>query len=88
MNYSLVEPFSERKRTKTVSYSWEKLGFTRRKIRLIENNANCGYLEKLTDKGTLRQLFMCPLLGFALHFEGDVDIHCTLRGREVNQREG
>ncbi len=29
----------------------------RRKIRLIENNAKCRYLKKLTCKGTLRQVF-------------------------------
>jgi hypothetical protein len=29
----------------------------RRKIRLIESNAKCHYLKKLTCKGTLRQLF-------------------------------
>ncbi len=27
------------------------------KIRLIENNAKCRYLKKLTSKGTLRQVF-------------------------------
>ncbi len=29
----------------------------RRKIRLIESNAKCRYLRKLTCKGTLRQVF-------------------------------
>jgi hypothetical protein len=39
-----------------------------RKIRLIESNAKCRYLKKLTYKGTLRQVFICLwpplLLGF------------------------
>ncbi len=39
-----------------------------RKIRLIENNAKCRYLTKLTFKGTSRQAVIClrppPLLGF------------------------
>ncbi len=38
------------------------------KIRLIESNAKCSYLKKLTYKGALRHLFICvrppPLLGF------------------------
>ncbi len=42
----------------------------RRKIRLIEGNAKCRHLKKLTCKGTLRQVFIClrppPLLGFCL----------------------
>ncbi len=40
------------------------------KIRLIESIAKCRYLNKLTCKGTLRQVFIClgpaPLLGFCL----------------------
>jgi hypothetical protein len=31
----------------------------RRKIRLIESNAKCPYLKKLTCKGILRQVFIC-----------------------------
>ncbi len=31
----------------------------RRKIRLIEGNAKCRHLKKLTYKGTLRQVFIC-----------------------------
>jgi hypothetical protein len=31
----------------------------RRKIRLIEGNAKCRHLKKLTCKGTLRQVFIC-----------------------------
>jgi hypothetical protein len=30
-----------------------------RKVRLIEDNAKCRYLKKLTCKGTLRQVFIC-----------------------------
>ncbi len=32
---------------------------TRRKIRLIEGNAKCCHLKRLTCKGTLRQVFIC-----------------------------
>jgi hypothetical protein len=32
---------------------------TRSKIRLIEGNAKCCHLKKLTYKGTLRQVFIC-----------------------------
>jgi hypothetical protein len=49
-----------------ISSSW----LFRRKIRLIECNAKCRYLNKLTSKGTLWQVFIClrppPLLGFCL----------------------
>jgi hypothetical protein len=31
----------------------------RRKIRLIEGNAKCRHLNKLTCKGTWRQVFIC-----------------------------
>ncbi len=31
----------------------------RRKIRLLEGNANCRHVKKLTCKGTLRQVFIC-----------------------------
>jgi hypothetical protein len=31
----------------------------RRKIRLIEGNAKCRYIKKLTCKGILRQVFIC-----------------------------
>jgi hypothetical protein len=34
-------------------------GESRSKIRLIESNAKCRYLKKLTCKGTLRQVFIC-----------------------------
>ncbi len=48
---------------------WETL--PRRKIRLIENNARCCHLKKLTGKGTLRQVFIClgptPLLVASKH---------------------
>ncbi len=33
-------------------------GYARRKIRLIEGNAKCRHLKKLTCKGTLRQVFI------------------------------
>ncbi len=33
------------------------LPYTRRKIRLVESNAKCRYLKKLTCKGTSRQVF-------------------------------
>jgi hypothetical protein len=36
------------------------LGFYRRKIGIIEGNAKCRRLNKLTCKGTLRQVFVCP----------------------------
>jgi hypothetical protein len=42
----------------------------RRKIRLIESNAKMSSSKKLTNKGTLRQVFIClrppPLLAFCL----------------------
>ncbi len=45
-----------------------EIGSTRRKVRLIESNAKCRYLKKLTCKGTLRQVFIGlrppPLQGF------------------------
>jgi hypothetical protein len=45
-----------------------------RKIRLIESNAKCRHLKKVTWKGTLRQLFIClrppPLLGWWSNFVG------------------
>ncbi len=34
-------------------------GAIRRKIRLIESNAKCRHLKKLTNKGILRQMFIC-----------------------------
>jgi hypothetical protein len=41
---------------------------------LIESNAKCRYLKKLTCKGTWRQVFIClrphPLLGFCLGWQG------------------
>jgi hypothetical protein len=45
------------------------VGWRHRKIRLIESNAKCRHLNKLTCKGTLRQVFLSeapPLLGFCL----------------------
>jgi hypothetical protein len=35
------------------------MGKIRRKIRLIEDNAKCHHLKKLSYKGTLRQVFLC-----------------------------
>ncbi len=57
----------------------------RRKIRLIESNAKCRYLKKLTLKGTLRQLFIYlrppPLLGFCLGWS------CNIVGPESGQKQ-
>ncbi len=43
-----------------------------RKIKLMESNAKCRQLKKLTCKGTLRQVFIClmplPLLDFYLQW--------------------
>jgi hypothetical protein len=36
---------------------WDMESKKNRKIRLIESNAKCRYLKKLTCKGTLRQVF-------------------------------
>ncbi len=45
-------------------------GNKRRKIRLIESHVKCRYLNKLTSKWTLRQVFICQrslsLIGFCL----------------------
>ncbi len=35
------------------------IGAERRKIRLVEDKAKCHHLQKLTSKGTLRQVFIC-----------------------------
>ncbi len=47
-----------------------RVPWRRRKIRLIESNAKCRHLKKLTREGTLRQVFIClrpfPLLSFCL----------------------
>ncbi len=64
----------------------------RRKIRLIEGNAKCRHLKKLTCKVTLRQLFIC----LRLRTPYPPLTHCigkqfTLNGgegEELNQREG
>jgi hypothetical protein len=49
--------------------------FDRRKIRLIESNAKCRRLKKLTCKGTLRKVFIClrplPFLGFCLRWSSN-----------------
>ncbi len=39
--------------------------YRRRKIRLIEGNAKCRHLKKLTCKGTLRHVFICLRPPFA-----------------------
>ena len=54
-----------------------KLRACRRKIRLIESNAKCRHLQKLTCRGTLRQLLIClrPLcLGWSSNFVGSGQI--------------
>ncbi len=47
----------------------------RRKVRLIESNAEYRYLKKLTCKGTLQQVFIClrppPLPSFCLGWQGN-----------------
>jgi len=35
------------------------ISLTRGKIRLIDGNAKCSHIKKLTCKGTLRQVFIC-----------------------------
>jgi hypothetical protein len=35
------------------------MGWERRKIKLVEDNAKCRHLKKLICKGTLRQVFNC-----------------------------
>ncbi len=40
---------------------FRQLSLSRRKIRLIEGNAKCRHLKKLTCKGTLRQLIIICL---------------------------
>ncbi len=73
----------------------------RRKIRLIESNAKCRYLKKLTCKGTLRQLFYLseapspPMTPYSFPLTHCIRVYSYLfsihtgwgeRG-EVNQRE-
>ncbi len=36
-------------------------GRQRRKVRLIEGNAKCRHLKKMTCRGTLRQVFICMM---------------------------
>jgi hypothetical protein len=69
-----------------------------RKIRLIEYNAKCRFLKKLTCKVTLRQMFYLsegPLLSYEpipphTHciLVYSIIIHTGNEGRRANQREG
>ncbi len=54
-NHSLISINLEYKNSFLVSC----FGWVCRKIRLIEGNANCCHLKKLTCKGTLLQVFIC-----------------------------
>ncbi len=60
----------------------------RREIRLIESNAKCRYLKKITCKGTLRQVFIRlrppPLLGFVLNGKVILQVLNLVRNRAVN----
>jgi hypothetical protein len=62
-----------------------------RKIKLIEGNAKCGHLKKLTCKGTLRQAQnpKPPPLTHCIRVY-NILIHTEKMrgGRELNQREG
>ena len=70
----------------------------RRKIRLIEGNAKCRHLKKVTSKGTLRQVFICLRPRTAYPPSPLHTVYCTRtvhlftqgrgEGRELNQREG
>jgi hypothetical protein len=72
---------------------------TRRMIRLVESNAKCRYLKKLTRKGTLRQVFylsrgpsppMTPYAPPPLHTVYVYSLYLFIQGRvgRANQREG
>jgi hypothetical protein len=74
-------------------------GLTRRKIRLIEDNAKCRHLKKLTCKGTLRQVFISlrpPPLPFTHYVRvyrilihtgkgGEVEPERRLEGQQVTK---
>jgi hypothetical protein len=69
--------------------------YIRRKIRLIEGNAKCRHLRKLTCKGTLRQgVFICPKAQNPIPYLPNTLFACilyTYSHREeggVEQREG
>ncbi len=65
----------------------------RRKIRLIESNAKCRHLKKLTCKATLRQVFIClrppTLLSFCLgwcsNFVSSESVHCQIQSVKLIQ---
>ncbi len=57
-----------------------------RNIRLIESNAKCRHLKKLTCKGTLRKVFICLRTPPLLFVWGGLAILYVLN--MVNQREG
>jgi hypothetical protein len=67
--------------------------FARRKIRLVEGNAKCCHLKKLT-KGTLRQVFICLRPGtpypppYTLYTCIQYTYSHREGGGELNQREG
>jgi hypothetical protein len=71
-------------------------GENRRKIRLMESNAKCRHLKKLTSNGTLRQVFICrrPRIVYTpppLHIVYGYTVWYTFShrgGGRVNQREG
>ncbi len=65
----------------------------RRKIRLIEGNAICRHLKKLTCKGALRQMFISlrpktPYPPLHTVYVYTVYFFTQGRGRGLNQREG
>jgi hypothetical protein len=64
----------------------ENVGRERRKIRLIEGNAKCRHLKKLTCKGTLRQVFIS--LRPRTHIPPPLHTQKRQAGGELNQREG
>ncbi len=44
------------------SHTSAMVQYTRRKIKIIEGNAKCRHLKKLTCKGTLRQVFLSEFI--------------------------
>jgi hypothetical protein len=76
--------------TNSFQYKYRK---RRRKIRLIEGNAKCRHPEKLTSKGTLRQVLIClrsgtPYLLPLTHCIHVLFTHRRGEGGELSQREG
>jgi len=68
--------------------------YIRRKIRLIEGNAKCRHLRKLTCKGTLRQVFICPKAQNPIPYLPNTLFACILytyshrEGGELNREKG